>query len=141
MTTESEWEQAIEKLIIMTESRQLIWQADPKTKSRRENVEGDVYVAKVQGRNIAVYEYRFPYYDEDSSGCSSSVGAISGWEMRNEVAIEFVDESGVLQYRWPAVAGRWTLLDIIRCAVSGAQDFLKTFLAQPLQEHGVSVLS
>jgi len=131
MPTESEWEQATQRLIDLTESGQLKWEVNAHIKSQRENVEGDVYLANVQGRFIAVYEYKYQYYDEESSS------GTSGWEMRNEVAIEFVDAIGVLQYRWPAVPGRWRLLDAIRCLVSGAQAFLKTFLTQPAGKEGV----
>jgi len=121
MPTESEWEQAAQRMIDLTESGNLTWQVNAEIKSQRENVEGDVYMALVQGRFIAVYEYKSQFYDED----------IDGWNPRNEVAIEFIDLSGVLQYRWPAVPGRWRLLDAIRCVVSGARDFLKQFLTQP----------
>jgi hypothetical protein len=121
MPTEYEWEQAVQRLIRLTESGELRWQVHPETTSRRENVEGEVYAASVEGRWIAVYQYRFPYYDED----------IDGMIQRNEVAVEFIEPSGALQYRWPAVPGRSLLFDAITCAVSGAQDFLKRFLAQP----------
>jgi len=122
MPTEYEWEQAVQRLIRLTHASELIWQINPHTKSQRENVEGEVYVASVQGRPIAVYQYRFPYYVED----------MDQPDQRSEVAIEFIDIStGALQYRWPAVPGRWVLLDTVTCVVSGAQDFLKQFLAQP----------
>jgi len=126
MPTENEWEQAVHRLIMLTQSGELKWQIHPQTKSQRENVEGEVYVANVHGRSIAVYEYRFQYYDEEPG-----TGSSGGWDTRSEVAIEFVDSSGVLQYRWPATPGRRPLLDAIQCAVSDADHFLKQLLGQP----------
>jgi len=121
MPTEREWEQAAQRLIKLTQSQQLQWQADPRIKIRQENIQGDAYCAVVEERRIAVYEYKYQYYDDD----------LGGWDWRNEVGVEFVGSEGGLEYRWPAIPSRWQLLDAIRCVISGAQDFLKRFLAQP----------
>jgi hypothetical protein len=120
MPTEDEWEQAVQRMIELTESRHLNWRVLSQAKNQRKDVEGDVYAALVRGRCIAVYEYRFSFFDED----------IGNDDIRNEVAIEFIEESGGLQYRWPAVAGRRQLLDAIRCIVAGAEEFIRSFLSE-----------
>jgi hypothetical protein len=60
MPTEYEWEQAVQRLIRLTDSEQLKWHVHSPTKNGRENVDGEVYATSVEGRWIAVYQYKFP---------------------------------------------------------------------------------
>ncbi len=143
MASENEWARATEKLVEITNSGSLNWQIHPNLREQRDDIQGDPYFALVQTRFIAVYEFRFKFYtDEDS------------WEFRNEVAVEFIEMGGKLEYRWPSTPKRsrstqrlfiemggkleyrwpstpkrWVLLDAIRCVVSRAPQFLKNFLA------------
>jgi hypothetical protein len=98
-----------------------MWSTNQFLPSIRKNVVGDViYSAAVNGRMVVVYEYSYTAYDVD------------GPTEENDVAIEFVDNMGNLQWQWPKLPYRWQLLDAIRYTLCGANDFLKTFLPQGL---------
>lgn len=95
----------------------LTWQEISDTKLFRENVVGAIYSGVVLGRALFVYECRYKdYTDEDH------------YELVPDIAIEFVDEKGALQWAWPKTPYRFQLLDAIRYQVSGADEFLKGFL-------------
>ncbi len=117
MYSESQWEKAIKKLLDLTHSRKLEWTTLELLE--RDGIQGHAYVAAVQDRFIAVYEFQYKsYHDEDS------------WEWDNEVAIEFVDNNFNLEWRWPASPLRWRLLDEIRFQSSHASDFIEKFLEE-----------
>jgi len=119
MQTDEMWEQAINKLVSVTCSGSLEWQIDEPISSPAGAVTGHVYTSYVQGRKLAVYEFRYRYFtDEDE------------WELVPDVAIDFVTEDGTLEYRWPKLGPRWTLIDAIRRSVSGADEFLESFLGK-----------
>lgn len=118
------WEEAVAKLVRMTESGQISWQPTYKLHERRGHgaeIVGPAYVADVQGKRVAVYEFG---YDEDESSDSSSADWDSG------VAMEFVDENFETEWVWPASGERWALLEAIRYRASGADRFLDAFLAE-----------
>jgi hypothetical protein len=113
-----QWARAAEKLIQLTEDGKLNWITNRFPAILREDILGEtIYSASVQGRWIAVYEYRYKDFSdsEEFSWC-------------NDIAIEFVDFNGGLEWRWPTVHNRVQLLDAIRAKVCGANDFLKQFL-------------
>ena len=85
----------------------------------REDLEGDPFHATVEGRPIAVYQYRFKRYEDEDT-----------WFWESEVAVEFVGADGQLQWRWPATPYRWELIDAVRGQVAGAPGFLRSFLAE-----------
>ena len=119
MPTDQDWAPAVKKLVALTESGKLTWDRFIGFPPRAEEIVGDALSAFVQARRIAVYEYRFKsYQDEDT------------WSWETEVAIEFVTDSGDLEWRWPATRYRWLLMDAIRSQRAKAPEFLRDFLAE-----------
>lgn len=120
MPTDQDWAPAVAKLVALTESRELTWDRFFHTPPRDHDIVGDtMFRANVQGRYIAVYEYRFKTYEDEDT-----------WSWETEVAVEFVKSEGELQWRWPATSYRWALIDAIRAQVAGAPQFLEKFLAE-----------
>lgn len=109
------WELAIDKLLEMTKAGSLKWRRAQNV--GREDLVGDVYESFVQDRRIVIWEYRYQAFtDEDQ------------WHWDNDVAIEFVDKEGDVEWRWPETPSRWGLLDAIRYQLVGGDEFLKQLL-------------
>ncbi|HUT94347.1 MAG TPA: hypothetical protein VMY37_33110 [Thermoguttaceae bacterium] len=119
MPTDQDWAPAVQKLVALTESGKLTWERCYHAPPRAHEIVGDMLRANVQGRYITVYEYRFKSYEDEDT-----------WSWETEVAVEFVDSQGELQWRWPATSYRWALIDAIRAQLAGAPDFLRKFLAE-----------
>ncbi len=122
MPTDVEWERVLRKLTEQTEAGEVSWRQA--TEVKRDNLVGTAYAAVAKNRNVCVYEFRYKEYLGSGAGDDD-------WEWENEVAVEFI--SGIddqVEYQWPAVHGRWELLDKVRCVVSGAADFVKDFLKE-----------
>ena len=119
MAREDDWARAVRKLVALTESGEISWSRFSQLASKRENVQGDAFQTVVKGRLIGVYLYRFKSYEDEEN-----------WSWENEVAVEFVTGDGELQWRWPATAYRWELIEAVRGQVVGAPDFLRSFLAE-----------
>ena len=119
MSSDQEWAPAVKKLVALTESGELTWNRCVELPPRAEDVQGDAFQTDVRGREIVVYEYRFRnFVDEDKYV----------WE--TDVAVEFVDHEGRVQWRWPSTPYHRHLLDAIRGQVARAPEFLREFLAQ-----------
>ena len=121
MSDSEKWADAIEKVTKMTDQGSLNWQQAggiPMPNLVRDDVLGDIYVATVQGRWMAIYEYRDKSYLDDTN-----------WHWEDAVAVEFIDNTGKLQWRWPFYPAAWQLLDAVKRQVTGADDFLRQFLA------------
>ena len=114
-----DWKRATERLARLTVESRLEWVPFYELKARGEEKITEPVFLTVNDRRVAVYEYRYRYFTDEEK-----------WEWDNEVAIEFVNENLDLEYRWPQVAGRLQLLDVIRYQVSNADKFLKEFLAE-----------
>ena len=121
MPSEMECDQAIEKLIAMTDSREIKWMENPFIEGKRDDVVGKVYATLMDNRYLAVYEYQYKVYDEPES-----------FEWQREVQIEFVSPGDYeSDWQWPQTAHRWALLNTVRCHVSGAADILQKLLKKP----------
>jgi hypothetical protein len=120
MPDENRWTEAVKKLAEQTENGQVAWQQGIYSPTIRMNVNviGDgIYSTAVNGRLLIAYEYTYRNYTN-----------VDEWTDESEVAIEFVDAEGKLQYQWPKVPFRLQLLDAIRYRVSGAHLFLDSFV-------------
>lgn len=119
MSDGEKWDRALRKLIALTRDGSLIWNPNSVPRDSRDEVQGEgIYATVLQERHLIVYEYRFRNYtDEDT------------WTWDTEVAVEFVDGEGNLQWPWPALPGRFQLLDAIRYQAAGAGEFLEEFLS------------
>lgn len=124
MRDADQWNTAAQRLTILTERGSLKWIDNLWPLEIREAVVGDaVYGATFKNKFLMVYEYSYrAYSDEDN------------FEWAKDVAIEFVDHQGNLQWQWPKVPYRIRLLDAIRCKVSGATDFLESLLAEDIPD-------
>jgi len=123
MGSEDSWTRAVRKLVRLTESGEITWAPFPQLVSTRkhlqEDIEGEPFCANVEGRPIAVYQYRFKRYEDEDT-----------WSWESDVAVEFVNTDGQLEWRWPATAYRWELLEAVRGQVAGASHFLRSFLRE-----------
>jgi hypothetical protein len=119
MPTDQDWAPAVKKLVALTESGKLSWNRLVQFPPRAEEIVGDAFRTAVQNHFIAVYEYRFRNFIDEERYV---------WE--TDVAIEFVDIEGRLQWRWPATPYRWQLIDAVRGQAAGAPEFLREFLAE-----------
>ncbi len=129
MPNEQEWTRVQKELVRQTEAGELFWDSKYFPPSIRKNVTGDViYSAAINGRMVIVYEYTYAVYDESGSTLHDE----SGSTYEKDVSIEFVDNKGNLQWQWPQLPYRRQLLDAIQYRLSGAYDFLKSFLPRGL---------
>jgi hypothetical protein len=118
MSERGKWDQAVQKLIALTEQGELKWSDDPFAKQRQRedtDIVGKAFHTDVEGRSVSVYEYTFGEH------------ATSG-EPESDVAIEFVNGPKLL-WRWPQTLHRWDLLEAVRGQDVGAGEFLEHFLA------------
>ncbi len=114
------WDQAVEKLVRLTEAGQLRWQETSiPLRPLMHDFVGPVYVADVEGRRVAVYEYSF-FTDNDDFGKF----------VDRSIRIEFVDVDGKPMWTWPVSRGRSQLLDAIRYQSVNGDSFLGSFLEQ-----------
>jgi hypothetical protein len=116
----SDWDAAIEKLIALTEHDEIDWEPWDEFRGRGEDAAvPPAFRTEVNGRNVAIYEYRFKYYTDSDE-----------WEYHTDIAIEFIDPSGRLEYAWQGSPyARRRLLDAIRYRAAHVDDFLKEFLS------------
>ena len=116
MPNEKDWTEAQKKLVTQTEKGEIVWVVVPGL-VRENDILGDAYGAHVANRFLAVYEYTYRVYTDEHT-----------WTEETDVATEFVDEHGKLQWQWPKLPFRQQLLDAIRYRLSGAHEFLDAFL-------------
>jgi hypothetical protein len=116
---EVNWDAAIDKLAELTERGDLEWDTVVNFHGRGEEVAvPPVFEANVKGRKVRVYEYQYKHYTDADE-----------WDWATELAIEFVDENGNLEYPWKGRLGsRLRLLDAIRYRTAQVGDFLEEFL-------------
>lgn len=115
------WEAAVKKLIGMTENGELQWAPNDSLRRLRQDVElvGDAYVATVDGKQVAIYEYRYQCFTDTDR-----------WVLDSGLRIEFITPKLECEWTWPATRSRYLLLETIRYGVSQANQFLERFLTQ-----------
>ena len=114
------WDKAVEKLIRLTEGGQLAWtECRLPLRPLMQEYVGAQYVAEVEGRRVAVYEYAFPTESDDF-----------GKYMDRSIGIEFIDQEGKPVWTWPVSQGRAQLLDAIRYQSVKGDSFLGSFLEE-----------
>lgn len=114
---DNRWNDAAIKLAELTRAGDVKWSSNPAMAKLREDAVGSVFVGKYLDKLMCVYEYKYRRFTD-----------VDEWEWETDVAIEFVTDGGALEWRWPAVAQRRSLLDAIRYAAANAGDFLKKLL-------------
>lgn len=120
MVDTKQWAEVVKRLAKRTEEGTERWDTSLFSKDLREDVLGDgIYSATVQGRYLMVYEYQYKSYSDEDH-----------YEWEREVAIEFVDTKGCLQWAWSRTPYNDQLLDAIRYQLAYADQFLKDFLAE-----------
>jgi hypothetical protein len=112
MAVERDWTKAVKVLVEKTNNGNIRWSEGHYPPDFRENAVGPVYKAVVGGRWLAVYEYSYKYYTDADE-----------FEWRQQAAIEFVQEDGTLEWKWPETPLGWELLDAIRAQQAGAAHF------------------
>ncbi|HTN00858.1 MAG TPA: hypothetical protein VL132_03225 [Planctomycetaceae bacterium] len=113
------WDIAVDKLIRLTEVGQLKWhEVRLPLRPLMQDFVGPQYVAEVEGKHIAVYEYSFPSESDEYGKVTSSM-----------IRIEFVTSAGEPVWVWPVSKGRRQLLDAVRRQGTDANQFLEAFLA------------
>jgi hypothetical protein len=116
MNDDVRWERVVTKLTADTEAGKIRWlSARP---SDRENVLGWIYTADIEDKHLYLYEYQYRYYDDENR-----------WEWVQEVAVELVSSTGVLEWRLPT-KGRdaYDLLNVVRKQTAGAHEFADKYL-------------
>jgi hypothetical protein len=113
---DKKWDRLVRKLAKMTTDGSLQWQAN--RTFRREGLEGWVYVASLQEKQIAAYRFGYKYYmDEDV------------WEWMHDTRVEFISENGETIWRFPSTVPGEALLNAIEYQSAGAEAFLNAMLA------------
>ncbi|MEX2317336.1 MAG: hypothetical protein WD669_09310 [Pirellulales bacterium] len=117
----SEWDDAIGKLAAMTEQGAIKWELHESFHGRGEDIAiSPAFIAEVNGRNVLLYEYKYKYFTD-----------VDEWTWQTDVAVEFVDDEGRLEYTWQGSRGsRQRLLDAIRYRAAHVDDFFKEFLRE-----------
>jgi hypothetical protein len=123
MTTGTSWDAATDRVIELTESGEIRWQPLQRIPSASQHGNSSelippAFVAVVQEKRLAVYEYRFQFYTDADE-----------WHWETEVAIVFVNEDDHIEWEWPSPRRRRALLEAIRYQHSGAESFLDKLLA------------
>jgi hypothetical protein len=132
MADENRWTEAVRMLSEQTEKGEVSWQQGlfPPDIRPYVTVSGDgIYSTVINGRKLIVYEYTYQNWIDSGNSTDET-----------EVAIEFVDGEGKLQYQWPKLPFRLQLLDAIRYRVSGAYQFLDSFVPQPRKNERASYI-
>lgn len=125
----SKWDQAVQKLMELTNSGQLKWTAGCSPADypefERENVVGLPYFASVAEQDLVIYEARVKTIDEYEDQLF--------W--KHFVAIESVTDRGVLQIAWQVgdEAALWDLLNAVRFHTSETRDFLEKLLVMDVK--------
>lgn len=114
------WDDAVEKLIRLTESGELQWRmCNLPLRPLIQAFVGPQYVTDVESRRVAIYEYSFPT-DSDEFGRY----------MDSSSRVEFVDSQGEVVWVWPVSrAGKYVLLQAVRYQSMSADKFLADFLS------------
>ena len=120
-TMTDRWEAAVNKLVGMTEDGLLRWAPNDLLRHLRPDMAliGDAYVATVNGKQVAIYEYRYKYFRDAKHRV---------WE--TGLRIEFITPNLEREWTWPATHSRFLLLETIRYGGSQANQFLERFLTQ-----------
>jgi hypothetical protein len=107
----------VRKLEDLTKSGKLEWEKGGETsryrRFDRDRVVGTPFFTDYEGKHIALYEIRFPTYDEDDNPYT-----------RYATVIEFVEPSGQVSFTWPISEEADDLLETVRFQQSGASEFL-----------------
>ena len=121
---ESKWTKFVEQLIASTKKGDITW-GNPPGGVERENAVGPLFFAEiVPGKYVSIYRYEYRYYvDEDE------------YELRRDIAIELVDESGAKLWRLPNVRPRHELIDLIEFQAADALGTLEAFLGMNQSEN------
>jgi hypothetical protein len=122
MMTAKSWDSATDKLIELTESGRIRWEPAHQMPSASDHgnaseLVGPAYVATVEEKRVAVYEYRYRLYTDADE-----------WHWSTEIAVGFVDNNDQMEWEWPSPRRRSALLDAIRYQQSGAEQFLDRLL-------------
>ena len=114
------WELAVAKLVALTEKGQLKWDQDYRFEDLRPEIAvvSPGFSTVIDGKYVAAYEYRFKQYDDDAN-----------WNWETDVRVEFISDTGKLEWQWPGTPSRFRLMDSIRMQFAGAEQFLEHFLA------------
>ena len=107
MDKKDNWDEAARRLEEKTRNGEVEWKKAQLV--FRDGVVGDIYETSINGKRLIIWEYRIQYSE-------------------TEVGIEFVDHEGKVEWTWPEVSSRWTLLDSIRYQLVGGEQFLKQLL-------------
>lgn len=119
MATDKQWTDAVQKLFEQTNAGLLKWTVSPEI--MRPDVVGHVFTTRARDRVIAIYEFEYPWYNPDTDETITDTN----------VAVEFIDQAGNLEYRWPKTRFHWALLEKVRFSVTAVQSFLDEFLGNP----------
>jgi hypothetical protein len=127
------WEISIAKLIELTRARVLIWQKSnglgprdvdlpglhttPYPAFRRDNLCGLPYFTTHLQKHLALYESRYPTYDDEG-----------GDPWGYSPTLEFVAPGGELEFLWPERPQTRELLGVVRHVTSGATEFIDALL-------------
>lgn len=114
------WDEATDRLIELTERRELEWEdVELPKRPLMDGFVGPQHVAEIEGRRVAVYEKSYKVYDGENDRFHPSTSVI----------IEFVDEKLGPGWVWPVRTWkRSELLDAIRNRWADGDGFLRTLL-------------
>lgn len=114
------WRLAVQKLTDLTRSGDLKWKASHEfCRHRQRDLDcvGPAFLAKVNDKDIALYEFRYKDQNEPND---------MSWN--TGIAIEFIDPNYEPEWVWPGVDEHYALLDEVRKQTSHANEFLASFL-------------
>jgi len=122
------WEQAVRRLIDLTNDGKVEWTPLPNEFNFSPGTEMRVlppaFRGDVQGKSIVVYEYEYKYYTDADD-----------WRFEYDVGLCFptyIDGGFRPEWTWPATRSRHELWNAIKFRQSGAGDFLEQFLGKTM---------
>jgi len=112
------WTKFVNKLAAKTKADKIKWNAWHKDPSRKCAI-GPIFGAEiVPEKMVAVYRYSYEHYTD-----------VDIYDVRDDIAIEFVDENGIRIWQLPEVGARYALIDAIEFKAADAQETLDAFLS------------
>lgn len=115
---DAKWQRVLADLVRRTEEGSLGWRTDePVQLARSESLTTPVYVTRFDRWRLAVYGFQFKHWYEEER-----------YEWIDAVSVEIIDDAGRPEWRLPASARAWDLIDVVGRSHAGADGLAKAIL-------------
>lgn len=120
MTLQDKAQKTVDKLLAMTQDRELQWSRIPDSAALAFGTDDFIevaYEAEHAGSHFVIYESRFKNMDENER---------MYWD--NRVELNLVDDNRAVLWQLPRMSSLWSLLEAVRVRGGGVEEKLDSFL-------------